>query len=387
MNRRVTKIFVFIRDGRWAKHVTELRGFAYGSAAYNAKKKTLPCFMLSASTATGGHTAAGILEHSGLLQIDVDSIGMGAACALRDRLAKDPHVLASWLSPGGEGVKAAFRIPASVDTHKKAFVAAQRYFQEVYGVTVDPSCKDPCRLCFVSHDPNLRTNENAIELQIEGLSADAIVQSDGDTERQSNVETEAHRHTVTEVVSVVGSVEEAVQLALPSTPGRNHDFLFLLARAVKALERIDGQFHADRLRQVFETWYQPATPFLRPGHTKGEYYMEFLAAYDSAKYPLGAGVIEEAWRRAQTAITPPDIIAFTDDPQIRLAAALCRELQRMHGDNPFFLSARTLAGLLKHDTHSTAATWLRAFRGAKILKEIHKGAGDRASRYRYLFIP
>jgi len=42
--------------------------------------------------------------------------------------------------------------------------------------------------------------------------------------------------------------------------------------------------------------------------------------------------------------------------------------------------------LLKHDTHSTAATWLGAFQTLKLLEEVKKGSaiGRQASEYRYL---
>ena len=40
-------------------------------------------------------------------------------------------------------------------------------FFEKYGVACDESGKDPSRLCFISHDPDIRVNRNAIVLPIE----------------------------------------------------------------------------------------------------------------------------------------------------------------------------------------------------------------------------
>jgi hypothetical protein len=105
-------------------------------------------------------------EHSGLLQLDVDDVGMEHAPRLRDRIITDPHVQTAWLSPGGGGVKGTLRIPAVVAGHRRSFAVAARYMKSTYGVEIDPKCSDPCRLCFVSHDPELKWNGDAVPLPI-----------------------------------------------------------------------------------------------------------------------------------------------------------------------------------------------------------------------------
>lgn len=163
-----------IKHGRWAKQIAALRRMEYGSKAYDTQKGRLACFMLSASTASGGHKATDIAEHAGFLQLDVDGLGEVKARALSARLGDDPHVYASWLSPGGQGVKGALRIPASVETHNRAFKAADAYILKNYGVKIDRSCKDPCRLCFVSHDPDMRINEDVVPLEISDVTGPTV---------------------------------------------------------------------------------------------------------------------------------------------------------------------------------------------------------------------
>ncbi|MFO1483871.1 MAG: BT4734/BF3469 family protein [Verrucomicrobiaceae bacterium] len=138
----------------------------YQSEAYEAAKLRLSCFMLSATTATGGHKAADIAAHTGLLQIDVDGVGESEAATIRDRLGSDPHILAAWLSPGANGVKAAARIPSDLDRHRAAFGAVTDYLAKTYGISIDPKCSDPCRLCFVSFDPDLRFNADAVPFSL-----------------------------------------------------------------------------------------------------------------------------------------------------------------------------------------------------------------------------
>ncbi len=170
VNVSLAEIIEGTREGKWAYQVNALRRLPYKSDAYSAAKEHLPCFMISATTATGGHKAADIARHSGLLQIDVDDVGESEAVSIRNRIGADPHILAAWLSPGAVGVKGAIRIPADVATHRQAFEKARDYLAENYGVTIDKRCSDPCRLCFMSYDPDLRFNPDAVPILVNPAS-------------------------------------------------------------------------------------------------------------------------------------------------------------------------------------------------------------------------
>jgi len=165
-NVSISEIINGTQSGKWAYQVNALRRVPYQSEAYESAKLRLPCFMLSATTATGGHKAADIATHSGLLQIDVDGVGEEEAVTIRDRLGGDPHILAAWLSPGANGVKGAIRIPPDQELHRLSFGVVRDYIATTYGLTIDPKCSDPCRLCFVSFDPVLRFNPEAVPISI-----------------------------------------------------------------------------------------------------------------------------------------------------------------------------------------------------------------------------
>lgn len=165
-NRPILEILMEIRSGRWADRIGALRRLTAGSSAYEAAKKQLPAFMMSASTRTGGHKATDLDNPTGLLQLDVDALSEDEAVVLRDKLGADPHVFAAWISPGGCGVKGALSIPARLEDHRRAFLAARTYIKTAYGGEIDPHCSDPCRLCFVGHDADLRINENSSPLPV-----------------------------------------------------------------------------------------------------------------------------------------------------------------------------------------------------------------------------
>jgi hypothetical protein len=69
---------------------------------------------------------------------------------------------------------------------------------------------------------------------------------------------------------------------------------------------------------------------------------------------------------------------------LRLLVALCRELQRLAGDNPFFLGCRD-AGRLLGVSFQRAAKWIRRLSRDGIIIRVSKGtqASGKASEYRF----
>jgi hypothetical protein len=163
--RSVGSIVAEIRNGKHASQIAAIRHPVQSEEHRTKLKRDLPSFMAS-GTSKGGHSAADFDHHSGLLQIDIDDVGVDKAPNLRDTIGKDEHTLAAFISPSGNGVKALFRIPASKDTHLAAFEAAADYFRSRYGIKIDPSCKDISRLCFVSDDPDLVVNPECTPLEL-----------------------------------------------------------------------------------------------------------------------------------------------------------------------------------------------------------------------------
>jgi hypothetical protein len=154
-----------IRSGRYSSEIGHYRTLRLrhgkDDPAAKAAKLALHAYLLSGRIE--GRVAQampeGRLHHSGCLQLDFD--GIEDAEAFRDELIQDPHVLAAWISPSGEGVKglAAMQPARTEDAHKAVFCAAENYFAGK-GWTIDPACKNTNRLCFVGWDSDLRISED-----------------------------------------------------------------------------------------------------------------------------------------------------------------------------------------------------------------------------------
>jgi hypothetical protein len=185
------------------------------------------------------------------------------------------------------------------------------------------------------------------------------------------------------------AVAAAIRDSLPTAPGQRNRQVFELARALKAIPWL-ADAPVDSLKPYVRQWHQQALPHITTKPFE-ETWIDFFSAWPKVKFPKGAEPMVAVLERAKAA-TPPRAAAQYESPGVRLLVSLCRELQRMAGDQPFFLGCRTAAGLLGlknrngEDDHVTAWRWLRLLMHDKIIEEVEKGdrAKRRASRYRYL---
>jgi hypothetical protein len=105
-----------------------------------------------------------LVAHSGLLCADLDSLN-GTLDDVRGKLEKSPYVWVLFSSPGGDGLKAVFRVYPDAAKHLGSYRAIERHVRELTGVQIDEKCKDTARLCFLSYDPELVHNEDAIAIE------------------------------------------------------------------------------------------------------------------------------------------------------------------------------------------------------------------------------
>jgi len=162
---KLEKVIEWIRSGsgRFAKNITAVREATENGDLDRASelKRNLPAVMFSGQFARRSSKA--ITTHSGLICMDVDKIDTPAKKV--DEMRFDPHIVAAFVSPSGNGLKAIFAIPGDVEKHRDAFEAAKRYLS-TYGLEADESGKDVSRLCFLSHDAELHYAPDAVELPV-----------------------------------------------------------------------------------------------------------------------------------------------------------------------------------------------------------------------------
>ena len=138
-----------IREGASATIVSDVR-------EGNKKRKTdLPVVLFSGEFSTREDDK--IISHSGLIVLDFDHIDVEA---YKNILCTDDHILACWISPSGDGLKALIRI-SNPERHRDHFRAIVKYFDKQYNLEVDSSGANESRACFESYDEHICIKEDA----------------------------------------------------------------------------------------------------------------------------------------------------------------------------------------------------------------------------------
>ena len=124
---------------------------------YDEAKKLLPGLTFSGTFQRRDNRS--LSKYIQLFQADFDHVSNMEE--VREKLKSIPHIVFIFTSPSGEGLKAAFWVDCHHERHESGFMAMQAHLKEIHGLSIDESCKDISRLCFVSHDPELWTNPDA----------------------------------------------------------------------------------------------------------------------------------------------------------------------------------------------------------------------------------
>lgn len=158
------QLYSFLNSAKHAGKVAELRA----AVAAGAEAKTIQALKLSlpACTISGlfaERTAAGLIEHSGFMAIDIDqkdNTHLTNFADVKNELAKLKEVAYCGLSCSGRGYFALIRL-AYPEQHPAQFEALQSILAG-WGLTIDKACKDVCRLRFYSYDAEAYFNLNAV---------------------------------------------------------------------------------------------------------------------------------------------------------------------------------------------------------------------------------
>lgn len=118
-------------------------------------KRELPVVMYSGKF--DGRKDEDLKEHSGVIVLDFDHIDVSYS---KNALATDEYILACWVSPSGDGLKALVKI-AQARKHRDHFRAIASYIDRQYGLEVDSTGQNESRLCFESYDPDIIINEDS----------------------------------------------------------------------------------------------------------------------------------------------------------------------------------------------------------------------------------
>jgi hypothetical protein len=168
-----------IQAGRWREGIEKHRAALATSDERKAKqfKSSLPAFTAAGvfSYRDSGHLSC----YSGVVCVDIDKVGADRAEEIRATAQSDPHVLAAFISPSGNGVKIFFHVTTGEHHHAAAWAFAAQHVRRCYAdflgagrVTdeaIDAKVADLPRLCFVSYDAGAFYKSDALPLHVRNV--------------------------------------------------------------------------------------------------------------------------------------------------------------------------------------------------------------------------
>jgi hypothetical protein len=160
VNQSILKVLNQIKSEDLKLKVEKLR-LTRANPEKELLKKQLPCITVS-GIFKNGHATKDLIKHSGLIQIDFDSVLNVED--LKEKICLDNYTYACFISPSGTGIKAIVKILP--EFHLESFEALTKYYSVKYGSTMDAKCKDVGRLMYLSYDENLFINENAMVFDV-----------------------------------------------------------------------------------------------------------------------------------------------------------------------------------------------------------------------------
>ena len=177
-------------------------------------------------------------------------------------------------------------------------------------------------------------------------------------------------------------IEQAIIETLPTRQGMRNNNVFELARTLKAIPQL-ADVLGTTLRPYVRCWHKMALPVIGTKPFE-ETWIDFLKGWPRVKFPKGSDPMAAALANAVAAKMPAAAVEYEQE-QLRLLVSLSRELQRVSGDSPFFLSCRT-AGRLLGVPFKTANRWLFLLVEERVLELVTKGDASSmlANRYRYI---
>lgn len=161
-----------IQNGELREEISKLRDhLRHGRKdEYSRQKKLLPAVTWAGTFSR--RDSEHCLGYSYHVVLDLDDVGKDFVI-IRALAMTDPNVVACFVSPSGIGLKIIIRVdlsalPEAPDAlvFRHVWKCVAEHYGTLFGVKVDASGKDLSRLCYLSHDPDIYFNANAVALPI-----------------------------------------------------------------------------------------------------------------------------------------------------------------------------------------------------------------------------
>lgn len=173
---QIGRVLRGIKNGAYYTQIGQARHFLLQNEEekYKEIKNQLPAITFCGTFAKG-HKADECDTYNNLLVIDIDKLSDVEMVEKKEILQSNPYIASYWMSPSGKGYKGLVcldydssfsNIISNKVKHKIAFRQLYIYLLSNYGVILDSSGSDICRLCYMSSDPDLVIKDESTAFEV-----------------------------------------------------------------------------------------------------------------------------------------------------------------------------------------------------------------------------
>jgi hypothetical protein len=187
---------------------------------------------------------------------------------------------------------------------------------------------------------------------------------------------------ITEVIHSGGhlDIQSLPSSCSPTSEGQRNNCLFQLVRFLKS-EHPNAELA--EIKPYVILWHRQYLDVIGTSNFL-ETWTDFTRGWDKVKVPYGQSINSVLEKIDMGTPIPQALIDMGYDNRAFKLLLICRQLQIVSGENPFFISARTAGEMI--DYHFTGASKMLASMVMDgILHVVSKGSGLKASRYKYIW--
>jgi hypothetical protein len=342
----VSEVLAAIRDGRWREQVEHVRSLPKDSKEQKVAKQRLP--HVTWSGVFRHRCKTGLLQHSGLIGIDLDGVETADLAKVLQAAQGDLYCAAAFRSVRGNGVRLLFRIPqCNAEEHDWVFEQVAKHVRDTYNHEADSSGSDVSRASFISFDEGMWCFPDAQVLPVSKPRHTAIAVKKLKAHRCVSSSLYAGELAVV-VWAKMGRSHVGSSLKADGNVKTHEPLLKLgLAMALHA-ERMNYQLSAHDYDEAAREWFdEHKRKKLQLRGTLGEYRQELVLKTESArKKPWFKDAVFKWLRWTKH----PE---FPTEPEERLMFAIHHHCQEA-GKRQFFIGVRD-AGLVGGMSYTTGA--------------------------------
>ena len=188
-----------------------------------------------------------------------------------------------------------------------------------------------------------------------------------------------------EGAKLLEQINKAIDCSLPKVvldcSKEDNKYILPFCQYLKGIDEL-SELSATELKPILKSWCEKSKPFIG-SKPFGKIRADFAYFWKRVKYSKGNDKLKKAVAKALEATYIPPIAIEYNSLGMALLVKVCIELQLIQGQEPFWLSCRSAAGIVGVSP-MTICRWMELFIDDKLLEIAEPHTTKKATRYRFI---